>query len=726
MDNIMMSQRVLFIFSLFVLSTLGRPIWAQTEIPVKWHAYNIDGGGYTNFVIIDRNNPKRVYAGSDVGGIYQSDNFGDLWAPMNKGLVWPTDRLVAAFTIDPSSGRIYLGVGRRGLGGIFVREPDGRDWHLLTRKITFNAHGLGYTAGKRLIVLDSKNPLHIYAASYDQGLFLSKNQGKSWEHIGLKGYQLSSVVLHPAKPNMIFVSAVKGNKEGGLFRSLNQGKEWKSIDKACDDAYDLLMDPYNNEILYAACGKQGVRKSIDGGKTWSSHNKGLIIPMITGQIKYITLAADEDQRNTLYVGSGKRQGKLFKTTNGGNQWINLTSDLSTVDPGRWWKTQEMHWPGGRKFSINSVSVDSVNNKLYIAGRSGLWRSDDGGEHWAVKVKNLGETCCQSIALNKANPHQFFVGCADWGFFQTMDKGQTFTRSLNGIGIWDMASDKDMRRKYKVSRGTTFAIDASKDPPTLFAALAGNRENTGTVFKSIDGGETWQEANYGLPTASVTAIALKPDDPYTVFAALLNKGLYQSRNRGKTWEKVTLDGAKDDQIVSKHWTSIMFHPQDSRKIYFLNKKIGLFRSVDGGKRWDCLTRSLPSASISGMDQYIGSVALDPQDSEVIYLGVRNLGVMKTIDGGKQWKRITSKFMHHGGAMSMDPASKALYVASVPGVGDQDIKGFYPGIYRSSDKGQTWQRITYEGSYKITSLTVYQNQIFISTQGNGIAVGEIQPQ
>lgn len=110
----------LFICSLTILSVCilkADETSPSTHVNYRWSPININGGGFTNFVIINQKEPNIVYAGIDVGGIYKSTDYGDSWMPVNKGLQWPTDRLAAALTIDQKQRIMYLGIGNSQKGG---------------------------------------------------------------------------------------------------------------------------------------------------------------------------------------------------------------------------------------------------------------------------------------------------------------------------------------------------------------------------------------------------------------------------------------------------------------------------------------------------------------------------------------------------------------------------------------------------------------------------------
>jgi photosystem II stability/assembly factor-like uncharacterized protein len=696
-----------------------------------WEPVTVDGGGYTNFVVVDPYSPNIVYAGVNVGGVYKSNDYGENWMPSNKGLNWPTDKWAAALTIDPKNDTVYLGVGAYDKGGLFKSTDKGESWQLLTRKVRFYGLTHKQSRGKGLIIIDPLDSGTIYAGSHKDGIYKSKDGGDTWFYRGLKGEYISSIVINPINSQKIYVAAVKENKkEGGIYKSIDGGNNWKKLNSKINDVNQLIMNPSNPDTLYAASGIHGVFKTTDGGVTWVKKNKGLegllLSKLNLREIKYISLAIDPKNNNVIYTGSGIYRGQIYKSTNGGENWVKLISNKRNIHPGGWW-IRKRNMLGGVSYSANSLSIDPKNNKrIYISGRSGIWRSDDGGKEWHAKVNNLGATCMNQIAIHPVTPDTFFVGDGDWVMFRTFDGGKTFDRPLKGIGNWDVEESKNIWRKYKADEGLVFAIDPRNNLFTMYIGTAGRPANTGTIFKSTDSSETWNEANNGLPIARVTAIAIDQTNYNILFAILKDHGLYKTIDGGANWEKLNVDVGIKKMFQWEYNNSILIHPKFANVIYVLDKKVGVYRSVNGGEDWELISRDLPYGGIKGMDQYVGSMAVDYESSDIVYLGLRNHGVYKTTDGGKRWKRITPLYIRHGGAISIDPLDNSIYLASVPGTNDEDIKGFIPGIYKSTDSGNSWHPIHNDDllriSLKVRFLTVDRGVLYISTQGNGIIVGK----
>ena len=704
----------------------------------SWRQVRVNGGGYTNFVLPDPASPNTVYAGVDVGGVYRSDDYGENWIPVNKGLDWPSDRLVAALAIDPRTGTLYLGAGGYGKGGIFKSTDRGESWKLLSRKVIFNSRGIQQTRGRGLIVVDPSDSAVIYAGSYKDGLFRSADGGKTWTNMGLKGRRISSILVSPVDRGVIYVSSVgvPGSRDfqGGIFRSTDGGRHWERIGKEIVDVYQLVMDPHDPDVIYAACGSRGIFKTVDGGRTWAEKNNGLggiglIASMLdAGKTKYLTVDVDPDNPEIVYTGSGGRYGQVYRSENGGGQWRRITASKNIL-PGDWWY-QEKQWLGNTGSSVNCLSIDPRDGRrIYVSGRGGVWRSDDAGATWRPKVRGLEATVMNRVVLNPRRKDVFYAGNTDWVFFYSLDGGRTILRTLDGMGNWDIKKDRAIYRRYRMKNGRDFAIDPRTSPGTVYIGGGASRKNSGTVFKSTDGGRHWKEANRGLPVARVSALGIDPGDYSTLYAALSGKGVYKTADGGKTWNPANNGLPAPEGMFMNYLNEILIHPAAPETVYILDKGRGIYRTADRGKNWEIISRGLPRAGFRGMRYYTGGLALDPEDPDVVYAGLYGKGIYRTDNGGKTWKRISPPYITNAGTMDTDPGDGTIYVVSVPEAGEEDIKGFVYGIYKSPDRGNTWKAIDNDEllriSLKIKDITVdphHRGRVYLSTMGNGIIVGE----
>ena len=242
----------------------------------------------------------------------------------------------------------------------------------------------------------------------------------------------------------------------------------------------LSVDPLTSSIVYAGTLRQGVRKSINGGATWSFENDGLPLDLVfTTRIEeIIAIAIDPITPSTLYVGTS--QG-AFESTNGGGNW-------SLVLP----------------FWVWTFAIDPATPSTLYAGTAGnfiLKRTTGTGLVWNTAASGLTAANYRSLVIDPATPSTLYAG-TESGVF----------KSMNGGASWSFMSSSPPTPEGGHAFIHALAIDPAT-PSTLYAGTA----NLG-VFKSTDGGESWNSMSQGLPEQiDIYALAIHPTNPATVYA-----------------------------------------------------------------------------------------------------------------------------------------------------------------------------------------------------------------
>ncbi|RDS80748.1 hypothetical protein DWU98_12370 [Dyella monticola] len=255
---------------------------------------------------------------------------------------------------------------------------------------------------------------------------------------------------------------------------------------------------------------------------------------------------------------------------------------------------------------------------------------------------------------------------------------------------------------------TMAAGDPSRPDTFYIGTAG-----GGVWKTSDAGRTWQPTFDSMPSAPIGAMAVAPSNPNVIYAGsgqvaarydvAAGNGMYRSSDGGKTWQHIGL-------TASKHIGRIVVDPHDANTLlvgvlghYFgPNKERGVYRSTDGGKTW---TQTLSIDADTG----VVDLAADPSNPNIVYAAawqVRNYpwlsyfqpnagpgsGLYKSTDGGVTWKRISG-----GGWPSGTLARIGIATASgnrVYAVVNSANPRKDSGLYRSDDGGASWQAVSHE--------------------------------
>ncbi|MFO0045971.1 MAG: WD40/YVTN/BNR-like repeat-containing protein, partial [Armatimonadota bacterium] len=266
---------------------------------MKWRSIGPYRGGRSIAVTGSKSRPNEYFFGATGGGVWKTTDGGKKWFPVSDGFFKTAS--VGAITVSEVNPDIVLaGTGERDIRGNI---------------------------------------------SHGDGVYLSKDAGKTWTHLGLQETQnISKVIIHPKDPNVLFVAAlgpVYGkSSDRGVYKSIDQGKSWKKIlsGGVNTGTVDLTIDPNNPDVLLAANWEVfrtpyslssggpgcGFFKSTDGGESWSelSRNKGLPQGLL-GKIGFTISPVDS---NRYWAQIEAEDGGLFMSDDAGQTWQKMNED----------------------------------------------------------------------------------------------------------------------------------------------------------------------------------------------------------------------------------------------------------------------------------------------------------------------------------------------------------------------------------------------------------------
>lgn len=298
--------------------------------------------------------------------------------------------------------------------------------------------------------------------------------------------------------------------------------------------------------------------------------------------------------------------------------------------------------GGRTRA--AAGVPSQPNVFYVGQvNGGVWKSDDYGRIWTPIFDHESTQSIGAIAVAPSNPNIVYVASGEGLHRPDLSVGNGIYKSTDAGKTWIHLGLRDGQQI------PALAIDP-RDPNRLFAAVLGHpygpNDERG-LFRSTDGGQTWQKAIYKGENTGASDVEIDPSNPDVIYASMWEAregpwednnivngtggGLFKSTDGGNTWHALTAGLPKD---VSQIYVAIA--PTDSRRLYATvgtaSGKTGVYRSDDAGENWSQITDDpRPSGRIGGGDLSIPRV--DSKNADVVYCV--STVTMRSADGGKTW-------------------------------------------------------------------------------------------
>jgi photosystem II stability/assembly factor-like uncharacterized protein len=354
----------------------------------------------------------------------------------------------------------------------------------------------------------------------------------------------------------------------------------------------------------------------------------------------IALTIDPAAPATVYASAGN--GGLFKTLDGGRHWAHTDAGL----------------PSNLRPNIRELAVDPVvTSMVFAATGGGVWKSVDGGATWTGPAGGLGDALVTSLVIDPRTPGTLYSGSVR-GVWKSVDGGASWFDSSAGI--------------LRASPVLSLAIDP-RQPATLYAGTVLG------VFKSLDHGASWRPARTGMGRPDVFALAVDPLQRGTVYAGVSSTsrssaaGLFVSTNGGATWAARKLSTDPAARVFC-----LAVSPAAPRAAYACSMGAGLFKSTDGGKSWAAI-----NAGLGTLD--VGALAIDPTFPDRLYAGsIDSLdedgpAVYKTASGGAAWTAFGNGiYTVDITALAIDPARAGILYAGTAGA----------GVYASTDDGRHW--------------------------------------
>ena len=468
------------------------------------------------------------------------------------------------------------------------------------------------------------DPSTVYVASASGGLWKSVNRGISWtnlwEHMPVSTF--GDVAIAPSDPDIVYAgTGEQQNRQStswgnGVYRSNDAGATWEHL--GLDETHHtgrVRVHPSNPDIVYvAALGNlwrsspdRGVYRSRDGGRSW---DKVLYVDEHTGAVDLVIDPSDPDvlyaamyqrQRRTWGFNGGGPGSGVYKTTDGGDSWRELTDGLPAGDKGR------------IGIAISATNPQVLNMLMQHSEDGGGYRSEDGGESWEkVSDQNIRPMYYSHIFIDPTNEDRVYTLATS--SHRSEDGGRTF-EEIAPRPTYDVGVHADHH---------TMWIDPL-DPEHFY--LAGDAG----LHETYDRGATFRRIN-NLPIGQFYGITVDNNDPYWIYGGMQDNHSWMGPSETRSWE-----GIVDDEWRQSGFGDGMYQQADpdGRTIY-VNAQNGSWT------RFDNLTGDMMSLRLRAPDgeepyrwDWVSPSLISRHDPDVVYLGGNRLFISR--DRGDSFTR-----------------------------------------------------------------------------------------
>ncbi len=603
---------------------------------------------------------------------------------------------VEALPDDPAT--IYVATAS---GGIWKTVNKGTDWTPVFDDQPVSTFGD--------IAIAPSNPEILYAGTGEQnnrqstswgnGVYRSDDGGETWRHLGLdETRHIGKVEVHPTNPDIAYVAALgnlwRGSPERGVFKTTDGGRTWEKVLYVDEytGAVDMVMDPSDPGTLYAATYQRlrrswgfngggpgsGIYKTTDGGDNWDELTDG--IP--SGDKGRIGLAIARTNPQVLNaIIQHAEEGGVYRSEDGGRSWTQV-SDQNI-----------------RPMYYSHIYIDPTNENRVYRLATYSFRSEDGGRTWTdISARLTYDVGVHSdhhdMWIDPNHPDHFYL-VGDAGFYETWDRGSRYTRINNfpiaqfyGIGV-------DMRDPYWIYGGL--------QDNHSFMGPSATRHWAGII------NDDWRQIGFG----DGMYWQVDPNSPRYAFGNAQNGSWTRvDAFTGDLMDIEPLEPEGEDfrydwvspSLLSRHDIPPTFYAGGN--YLFISEDLGsswrrtedLSRQIDrdtlelmGVKGADITLSRNDGTSSFGEATTIGESPLDPA---ILWVGMDDGNLQVSRDAGESWTEVSGNVR---GVPDGTYVSRITPSAAAPGVAyatfDAHRDGdFRPYVFKTEDFGRSWMQIT----------------------------------
>jgi photosystem II stability/assembly factor-like uncharacterized protein len=548
--------------------------------------------------------------------------------------------------------------------------------------------------------------------SYGIGMFKSIDAGKTWTHIGLENTEhIGRIAVDAANPNLVYVAALghvyDANPDRGLYRSTDGGATWKKIlfnQKMPNDvgAIEVAIDPKNPKVIYASLWATrrppwsvyaptnlpggGLFKSTDGGDTWKQLSGGLPTDDAVGKIG---MAISPSNPNRVYAAVDDTGAAVAAARGGGDTergtptgGIYLSDDAGAT----WKKVNSENRLWGRGWYFGEMAVDPKNPDRAYVMNTATFMTMDAGKTW-VPVKG---------APGGDDYHQAWINPKDGNrIIVSSDQGTVI--SVDGAKSWSTWYNQPTAEIYHVAADNRF-------PYWLYGA----QQDSGGV-----GVSTWgREGLLSFRNWEPTCLA---GESNTVIPDPRDGNILYGSGAGRCDQAFNTAAPLGGQLPPpdpndpnrKTWTLPQVFSLADEAMYYANQFV--FRTRDRGRTWEKISpdlsrmkpevpKTLDPLTAKDIDEVmvdrfgvVYTIGPSPIEAHTVWVGTDDGLIHVTRDDGKSWQNVTPPAMTTWSKVSQIEAGHFDGQTAYASVDRHRLADNKPYIYRTHDGGKTWQNV-----------------------------------
>lgn len=627
-----------------------------------------------------------------------------------NGLKW---RLIGPFR----GGRVVAVAGVPGDSTTFYfGSVDGGIWKTTDAGVVWTPIFDGQpVASIGALAVAPSDPKTIYAGtgetdirsdlSTGNGVYKSTDGGATWTHIGLEETrQISRIVIDPQNPAIVYVGALGHaygpNEERGVYKSVDGGTHWtRVLDLGpAIGISDLAMCSSAPQLLFAGTWQShrppwstygpidgpggGLYRSQDAGKTWSRLEGRGLPEGDWGRIGVDVAPAGKRVYALIEVkkSEAKKSG-LYRSDDGGNTWA-----LANADPRL----------TSRAWYFSQFTIDPQNPDVIYIPNIALYRSEDGGKTISVLRGAPGGDDYHQLWIDPRNSASMVLG-TDQGTTISLNRGQT----------WSSWYNQPTAQFYHVTTDNQF-------PYVVYGA----QQDTGAaaVVSRTDHGQITPRDWFPAGPSESGYLAVDPKDPDIIYLSgtFGTVGRFNRRTSLSQditpWPALAWDAEIHERKYRAPWTPpLVGSPADPTALYLGTQYV--MKTVDGGLHWETISPDLTGATGDVRDSdkktpnsptieeakragygVVFTIAPSPLNRDLIWAGSDTGLIHLTRDGGRSWKDVTPPGLSDWSKISLIEASHFDPAVAYAAVDRGRLDDQTPYIYRTRDYGATWQLVT----------------------------------